>query len=183
MNTPRPTPYQIWRTSLLCTAASCSGPRVCLRNARSTETMMLVSRHSRKQMKKTVHVGLVTHITVARLTWNSENIGHLEIIRQTASSRCRRYQTKEEDTPVAQEGRSNQMSRPGEKKRSLCPSTLYQDGSRISGASISHWQSLHVSMAPPIVKRSYPAAVDACLPDYWGRAKGVNSNQDLFGPP
>jgi hypothetical protein len=43
--------------------------------------MMLVSRHSRKQMKKTVHVGLVTHITVARLTWNSENVRHLEIIR------------------------------------------------------------------------------------------------------
>jgi hypothetical protein len=56
---------------------------------------------------------------------------------------------------VTQEGRSNQMSRPREKKRFLCPSTLYQDGSRISGASISHWQSLHVSMAPPIVKRPY----------------------------
>ena len=41
------------RTSLLYVARSLSGPSVCLMKARRMETMMLVSRHSRKQMKNT----------------------------------------------------------------------------------------------------------------------------------
>lgn len=41
--------------SLLYVVVSPSEPRVCLRNESRTETMMLVSRHSRKQMKKTIH--------------------------------------------------------------------------------------------------------------------------------
>lgn len=40
-------------TSFFRTPASFSGSKVCLRKASRTDTMMLVSRHSRKQMKKT----------------------------------------------------------------------------------------------------------------------------------
>jgi hypothetical protein len=50
---PRRTPVQTWRTRRLWRVGSGEGPRVCLRKARRTETMMLVSRVSRKQMKKT----------------------------------------------------------------------------------------------------------------------------------
>ena len=95
IRTPSPTPAQTWRTSLLWTAASCSGPRVCLRKASSTETMMLHSKHSRKQMKKTVPiVSSLTDLTEVDLkcrsagreetsspretrTWHSKDVRHL----------------------------------------------------------------------------------------------------------
>src|SRR5579862_3427064 len=41
------------RTSFLCVAAFCSPPSVCFKNARSTDTITLVSRVSRNTIKKT----------------------------------------------------------------------------------------------------------------------------------
>ena len=56
--------------------------------------MILVSRHSRKQMKKTVDVNLGTFIAVARHTWDGKNVRHLEMVRETVSSQCRRIRMK-----------------------------------------------------------------------------------------
>ena len=56
--------------SFLWVTASLSGPRVCLRKASKIEMMMLVSRHSRKTMKKTeervndAHSGKVFRLNV-----------------------------------------------------------------------------------------------------------------------
>ena len=47
-----------WRTRRFRTAASCSGPRVCFKKARSTETIILVSKHSLKQIKNTTHMSV-----------------------------------------------------------------------------------------------------------------------------
>ena len=53
INKPTPTPAHTCLTSFLYTKRSRSGPMDCLMKASNTETMMTVSRHSRKQMKKT----------------------------------------------------------------------------------------------------------------------------------